>query len=1460
MLQRKKKSTGEKQEYIEPVIPLNFNNEKKNMAQSVVINLVEPEKKKKKKKQKKKQNLNKSEEVDKSIKSLYQQTLTKYIQGNYPPLSYIPDIRNITNNDLLSMVNEMKIRLKEPVVSPSILTETTTTSAIPTIVPPSLPVLTETSTKIGPTPAMAEPIKQTQLSPPIPEDKGLKPIPTDEENIYILFDYFNNIIQNHFDKNLDNDQIELMEGLNFYYMNKDLFDKLSSDDKEIYLNTYINFTYPDLTNSEKDNLYDMFSDCFEDAKSSSYFDKSKKLNFTSPKIGKKSAKIPIMEADLTAEKAILKDEQEILMDIIDELKKDKETLTQRQLDILKESEELKNNLEKLNDEEIKKYILLNKDLQNKLDETIKKLNTRNQSDLKDKISKIEISKRLSKAFNPEEQKPRPKLVEATTQTTTSESGAPAMVFGGGGFGGSPIYSSSGSSVSSSGSSVNSRGSSIANQSNLLPPSSGSSGGSSISSGAQSLPKSQSSEESVYLIDPKTEKFVIDNYDNNYNYIGGRVSQTTKNSLWVPLGESIGQKYNRQKEENAVKNISTTFINDFKEFYLRIIGQEFNIEEEKTRIEARPRDINIDDTGPISGADAGLGIRPRPTELMGENIVACRRRTDGDRCNKVSQEDIKLLYKLEADNDLDKLQILYKKYYGVPFEYQPNRTTEGNIIDIVYAFKNNGKNKPLPTELPPAPTPSEPTPTEPTPSEPTPTEPTPTATATPTKEDLKLLNTYEQDEDLEQLQNLYKKYYNENYVYKPNRKTEAERTFDIVEDFKRRMTTAPSEPTPEPTTQTTEIPEELKNFMNKYYIKNNEGIRIFTPTNENDLVKPNINELQNIATKFIIPKIDMNKENKYKAVGSNKFYDEGHYASKDRPIKYWANALLNDYSRIYENMTVPDTNISPEEATLISNYKNELFTLNSTIDVDKINLYYNGLLNSFQDVRNASYAFKKNATTSEKLQYLVDYRNDYQYIRPVEAPTPEPTVDPQFKKPKEKLLISDNEVELCLEVCKATYLDPSARERIAQLDYDDSLSNTEVAIYRDLYTQIIYFGSRGSQSAEDWLQSDLAIVFGEATPNYSPRLNNEITILNQVLSIYRPTTIIYTGHSLAAYLSNELFIYTLKDEPSITQAFSIGFNGGQGIPAYYRNYPFNENFINTHVLQFHVKGDVLSRTQAFAPFGTLVTVPRSSYLVVPNHFLSAFDSFNFEPYSNFVNNGLTIPNSDQVIGEETTAEPTIETDKEKNNKLMNYFNQLWEMDRDADYDTTETFKTTEAYYNKNREYFDDLNNSGGNVMMITNYIDNKQTIRPKAQRYLFFINLYNRFRGPDQELGPDPDEVVPEPEDTNRWQDYEGGTTTEQQNRPEYETPYGGYIGGALGTLTGGLTSGGNPIVAGGAGAAGFLAGNAIQNAISGRPSAPQPIAPSGGGKRSLIPEPEPEPPPISFGGGRRGTVLVPSTM
>jgi hypothetical protein len=308
-------------------------------------------------------------------------------------------------------------------------------------------------------------------------------------------------------------------------------------------------------------------------------------------------------------------------------------------------------------------------------------------------------------------------------------------------------------------------------------------------------------------------------------------------------------------------------------------------------------------------------------------------------------------------------------------------------------------------------------------------------------------------------------------------------------------------------------------------------------------------------------------------------------------------------------------LSPEE------YKRSILLLTVENDADKINAYFNGLMQWNSD--NGSFErIPRNLSTEDKLGWLIRYKNQYQYTdinQPVKR-----------KKP----LIDNNEVQLCFEICKATYIEPSSREQISQLTYDDTLSNAEVAIYRDPTTNIIYFGSRGSQTAEDWLMSDLAIVFGKATNNFSPRLNNEITILNQVISIYRPTTIIYCGHSLASYLSDELFIYTLKSLPNITQVFSIGFNGGRGLPAYYRDNPFDENFINTHVLQFHIKGDALSMTQRYAPFGTLVNVPVSSFLLIPNHFLSAFDNFNFEPYSNFVDNGLTINNPDQVI-EETT---------------------------------------------------------------------------------------------------------------------------------------------------------------------------------------------------------------------------------
>jgi len=662
------------------------------------------------------------------------------------------------------------------------------------------------------------------------------------------------------------------------------------------------------------------------------------------------------------------------------------------------------------------------------------------------------------------------------------------------------------------------------------------------------------------------------------------------------------------------------------------------------------------------------------------------------------------------------------------------------------------------------------------------------------------------------------------------------------------TTIPETITPETTTPETTIPkaETGEQCLESNRRDINNCIKITDYYRYlNDLSTKN--EIQELTDQYIkATGDDFNSINATNKVKIEKIIESNYTPTgKNNPEFFdWAEA---------EKMKAVETITPIQEIAFLTpdEYKRSIVLLTVENDTDKINAYFKGLQQWNADNGNFE-RIPRNISIEDKLGMLIRYKNQYQYTDINEAV--------KRKKP----LIDNNEVQLCFEICKATYLEPSAREGISQLDYDDSLSNAEVAIYRDTITNIIYFGSRGSQTAEDWLKSDLAIVFGGATPNYSPRLNNEITILNQVISIYRPTTIIYTGHSLSSYLSDELFIYTLKSLPTITQVFSIGFNGGRGLPAYYRDNPFNQNFINTHVLQFHIKGDLLSMTQRYAPFGTLVNVPVSSFLLIPNHFLSAYDDFSFVPYTEFVNRGLTIPNPDQVV-EETTEPEIKETDKEKDLKLMNYFNELWEMNRN-DFDTTETFRTTEAYYNKNKEYFDSLNEYGLKVMMITKYIDNKQTVRSnrERERYPFFINLFDRLSGiniidENRQTTRRPDTAITQPEqpaqpeDTGGYVDYEAGTNVE--NRPEYETPYGGYIGGTLGTLAGGITSGGNPIVAGGAGAAGFLAGNAIQNAIEGKPSTAQPIGSFGGGRRDVISEP-----PILFKPDKPGTVYVPSTF
>ena len=218
-------------------------------------------------------------------------------------------------------------------------------------------------------------------------------------------------------------------------------------------------------------------------------------------------------------------------------------------------------------------------------------------------------------------------------------------------------------------------------------------------------------------------------------------------------------------------------------------------------------------------------------------------------------------------------------------------------------------------------------------------------------------------------------------------------------------------------------------------------------------------------------------------------------------------------------------------------------------------------------------------------------------------------------------IEQNEVYLSFLICNGAY-DAIRAESFNQVKYLSQYSDTQVAVYQDGST--IYFCSVGSrsilalneqQSREDWLQSDLAILFGLSTSTFSPRFDEELVVLNKVVLAVQPSVVIFTGHSLGGRLSNELFFNSIKNGVSY-QPFSITFNAGSGIPQFIDRSPFNTDYIKNRILQFHVNYDPLSATNIF---GTIVGLPATMFTF--SHQLTNFGPFNWTPYQNFVENGL-----------------------------------------------------------------------------------------------------------------------------------------------------------------------------------------------------------------------------------------------
>ena len=164
--------------------------------------------------------------------------------------------------------------------------------------------------------------------------------------------------------------------------------------------------------------------------------------------------------------------------------------------------------------------------------------------------------------------------------------------------------------------------------------------------------------------------------------------------------------------------------------------------------------------------------------------------------------------------------------------------------------------------------------------------------------------------------------------------------------------------------------------------------------------------------------------------------------------------------------------------------------------------------------------------------------------------------------------------------------------------------------------------------------------------------------------------------------------------------------------------------------------------------------------------------------------------------------------EKGPKLLNLLGQLFELDENERYNQeTEQYINAAIYYDDNKEYFNSLN--------IENFIENNVSSVEQSNFYMQTIIDFKRRPRPQpiQEPIQEPtQEPIQEPTQE----------PTQEPIQEPYRTPVGGITGAVIGGSLGALASGGNPAIAGGTGAVGFLAGNALENAVRSLPATQPP--------------------------------------
>jgi hypothetical protein len=1511
---------------------------------NIIINMPEPVKKKRKKKPKTQAE---PEEISDEAKRNFQETASQYARGAYPPIPDSVDISTIkTTSALNSFTNSLRTIMGLPPVVPI---TSTTSPTVPVV--PVRPVLTETSTVEASIPAVAT---TSDLSPPIasgvptlspPKPIDLSILLENENEFKGLFDYFYITIANYYEEK--ENKTNLLIGLNYYKENKDLFDNISDDKLNEQINKYIEKDYFDMSDEEKEVYKDDFKMQFENYKLSHVLDKTKTI-----KSNKKESNIS---------KTLIDEEKENLKNEVIELSKDKEKLSD-ELDKLKtsqntlfETDPLFNELEK----EIQSKMDLedkNTKLQQIINELLKEKNNRS-IELLIKENK-EINKMINKnddALGPDELIKFYDMFQSisakessTKQPTESYTKQPYIS------GGSPSY------IPQSVMSSSSLEQNVMSSPNPVP--------------VKAPPKSK---DFIYTYVP--------GQDNNYDpkrFGEAGLAEATSNpeifyKTFYPKGIYTQKTFPLDDPKMALypqKNDFLRVINNipssagissktvpqleiiFKDEYLKSLEIPENVPVDLPKLDNSLQ--GIDKLMNFMNVYFPLSITPEGFKRVFTPDVPL-----GNATTKTNNPTETELTKIINEFIIPKKEE-YKRHYFEQYERNGDGYKKGDYKP--YLIGSNNKNSSVPArdnaakkllkdfiEL------------------------YPESLVKPESVPVVLEPICTKSADRAGLEVCYPASIYTDYL---NQLITNNKIIELDLIYKKATSITPS-PTLDNEIKIQEIiassyrPDKANVIDNDFYV----WLQEQTPPNPP--IKPTVSETSdpNLLPKYYEYLNDLSTKNELVALT-----DEYIKATNDDFIFVNAPDSIK-IQKIKDSNYIPTNKKNPEFFDWLSKNPNptqtqtkEAPTTEPITEPTLLQKYYEYLNEMSFDFEGGGIEDEYVIATGDKFgginrssNYLIQKIKDSNYIptkvknkdffrwfnnnQGISEPTQEP--DPVINKTQ----TNENQVNLAYKITNVSYDDEDKPRRIDQLMLLNNYTSRNVSVYQDGTT--IYFCSTGSraelssQAAQDWLQSNIAILMGITTSNLSSRFIEERKVLDELVSTLQPTIIIFCGHSLGGRLSNELFTYSIESKRNVYQPFSITFNAGSVFHTSFTD-KYNNEYLQHRVLQFHANYDPLSATNTI---GTVVNVP---FTGTYPHSMTNFENVDYSLYKNFVSEGLTftetinpsyvVPeaivepkpeketkimdlirkmyelepskrnnyNTEQYINADkyydenreyfktidiepffrkyTINEPEFnfymnvfsnfknkpqaaETDRGKDLKLMSYINQLWEMNRDDDFDTTEIFTKTQEYYNKNKEYFDSLNEYGRKQMAITGYFDRQGTIRPKAERYLFFLNLFDRLSRPttSEPINPEKEQKllnllgqlfelddnerynqgsdqyinaaiyfndnkeyfnnldIPDFLDKNVSSDdqynfyintirdfnYRPRPESRPTTRPEdqYETPIGGYIGAAIGTLAGGISSGGNPIVAGGAGAAGFLAGNTIENAIEGKPSPAQPI-------------------------------------